>query len=76
MKTKTVQQKLGRFRNYQDNKRGMIYQSRANLNKIIRVVDQDGLAVCLPIEVEEGGNERIVFHAKTIKSLVEFLENK
>lgn len=74
MKTKSVTKALSHFRSFQDNKRGMIYQSRANLGRIIRVVDQDGTAVALPIYIDENGREEVAFHAKSIKSLVEFLE--
>jgi hypothetical protein len=32
--------------------------------------------VCIPVVIESDGNERVAFHAKTIKSLVDFLEGR
>lgn len=76
MLTKSVWKQLGRFRNFQDNKRGMIFQSRVNENRIVRMVDQYGMAVALPIFIDQYGRETVAFHPRSIKALVEFLENK
>ncbi len=76
MKTQTVFKKLGHFRSFTDNNSAMVFQSRANLNRIVRVVDHYGIAVALPIFIDQYGSEIVAFHAKTIKQLVEFLENK
>jgi|694.fasta_scaffold02549_42 hypothetical protein len=76
MKTQTVLKKLGHFRNFQDNKNRMVFQSGANLNRIVRVVDHYGMAVALPIFVDQYGTEIVAFSAKTIKQLVDFLNNK
>lgn len=74
MKTKSVIKALSHFRSFQDNKGGTLFQSRANLGRIIRVVDQDGNAISLPLYVDKNGREEVAFHATTIKSLVQFLE--
>lgn len=76
MKTQSVHGKLGRFKNV-STKRGLAYYSRTKPqvgDRYVEVIDQNGLAVCLPIIVEADGTERVVFSAKTIKSLVDFLE--
>lgn len=73
MKTKSVTKALSKFRSFQDNKGGMIYQSRANDTRIVRVIDQNGNAVALPLYVDDKGREDVAFHANSIKSLVEFL---
>jgi hypothetical protein len=74
MKTNTVHSKLGHFRSYSGNNGEMIFQSRANLNRIIKVFDQSGNAIAIPCFVDESGQEVVAFHAKTIKSLIEFLK--
>ena len=74
MKTNTVHSKLGHFRSWSGNKGEMIFQSRANLNRIIKVVDQGGNAIALPCYVDENGQEVVAFHAKTIKSLIDFID--
>jgi len=74
MKTTSVHKALSKFRSWSDVKRGMVFQSRANDSKIIRVVDQDGTAIALPLYIDEAGRETVAFHAKTVKSLVNFLQ--
>lgn len=32
--------------------------------------------VCIPVVVNSDGTERVAFHAKTVKSLVDFLEGR
>ena len=79
MKLNSVFGKLGRFKHVHDAKRGHYFYSRQQpkgLDRMVRVIEQDGLAVCLPIFVEQDGTETVAFHAKTIKSLVDFLEAK
>lgn len=80
MKSKAVWAKLGRFRNHQDNKSAFIFTSRDpqnyRLGRMVKVVEQGENAICLPIVVESDGTERVAFHAKTIKSLVDFLEGR
>lgn len=80
MKSNSVWAKLGRFRNHQDNKGAFIFTSRVpqnyRLGRMVKVVDQGENVVCLPIVVEADGTEHVAFHAKTIKSLVDFLEGR
>ena len=73
MKTKTVMKKLGHFRIAQDANGAFIVTSRAIENRFIRVVDQNGSAIALPMVVENDGSEKVSFHATTIKSLIQFL---
>ncbi len=78
MKSKTVWAKLGRFRNHQDNKGAFIFTSRASqvVSRFVKVIDQGASLVCLPVVIEADGTERVAFHAKTVKSLVDFLEGR
>ena len=78
MKTKSVWKQLGRFRNYSTDKNTFIFTSRREqtVTRFVQLKDQGGNAIALPVIVEADGNERVVFSAKTIKSLVEFLEGK
>ena len=76
MKTKTIQKKLGHFRNFQGSKNSFIFQSRFNDSKYVKVFDQNGNAVALPIIIDKEGFEWVSFHAKTVKSIIEFLESK
>jgi hypothetical protein len=76
MKYSNAVKKLSKFRSYSGKHGHLIFQSRSNLDKIVQLVNQDGQAIALPCYVDENGREEVAFHAKTIKSLVEFLENK
>lgn len=76
MKKSTIEKKLGHFRSFQNEDGSTIYQSRANLNRIIEVVEQDSGCLAFPCYVDADGNIQVAFHATTVKSLVEFLEQK
>jgi hypothetical protein len=76
VKTNSVIKKLGVF-GFTVNKKGEWYFWTRNdkfSNRQVKVVDQDGRAIALPLFVDKQGNETVVFHAKTIKSLVNFLK--
>lgn len=75
MKTASVIKALSKFRNW-EHKGNVFFQSRSNLNRVIQVVDQNGSVIALPLQIDQDGNQTVAFHAKTVKSLVEFLENK
>lgn len=76
MKTDSVIKKLSVF-GFTVNDKGAYYfwtRNEAFANRQVKVVDQNGRAVALPMFVDKDGNETVVFHAKTIKSLVDFLK--
>lgn len=78
MKFNSVIKKLGRF-GFTVNDKGHYYFWTRNekfKNRQVKLINQDGRAIALPMFVESDGEERVVFHAKTIKSLVDFLEGK
>lgn len=76
MKTASVTSKLSRFKSVTDNNGNMIYYSRRedHGNRFIKVVNQGEYCAAFPMVSEPDGNQRLVFHAKTIKSLIQFLE--
>ena len=77
MKTNSVVKKLGNFKSVTDENGALYFYSRINegADKVIKVVNQgNGRCVALPIIIEADGEERVSFHATTIKSLVEFLK--
>lgn len=78
MNKQTVFKKLGRFGSSQKTANQTYFYSRSEIGKTnqVLVVDQGSSVVCLPIYVDEKGREEVAFHAKTVKSLVEFLEGK
>jgi hypothetical protein len=78
MKTKSVHSRLSKFRhfNYGMKPNEMIFQSRFNDKRYVLVIDQNGIAVTLPMVVEQDGSERVAYHPNTIKGLIEFLEGK
>ena len=81
MKTNSVTKKLGNFKSVTDKNGALCFYSRVEgrtQDRIVKVVDQEeGSCIALPIFInKETGEEQVVFHATTIKSLVEFLENK
>lgn len=77
MKTTNVIKKLSNFKSVTDNNGSLCFYSRQEpkgADRMVKIVNQDGNAVALPIIIEADGEERVSFHATTIKSLVEFLE--
>ena len=72
MKLNSIKKALGNFRSFMPEKNVICFQSRANLNKIVKVVIQENSLVVLPIRFEDD-REVVAFHVKTIKSLVNFL---
>ena len=78
MKEKTLKSKLGKFKSVQDKNGDIIYYSRVNNKRYVKVINDGVKAIALPMRVyfEIDGVEllEVAFHAKTIKSLVEFLE--
>lgn len=81
MKLSTVLNKLGHFKSVQDKNGNTIFYSRSTdarvNNRIVKVVNQDsGNCVALPILESSQGEQDVIFHAKTVKSLVQFLEGK
>lgn len=78
MKTKSVHSRLSRFKSV-STKRGIAFYSRViptGADRYVELIDQDGMAVTLPIIVEKDGSERVAYHPNTIKGLIEFLEGK
>lgn len=82
MKSLSVWKKLNRFKTVDGNNGAMYFYSRQKTqgvnDRLIKLIEQDnGQCVALPVfQNKETGEETVVFHAKTIKQLVEFLENK
>lgn len=72
MKLNSIKKALGNFRSFMPSSNTIVFQSRVNLNKIVKVVIQENSLVVLPIKFEDD-REVVAFHAKTIKSLVNFL---
>ena len=75
MKTSSVYKKISRFQSVSDKDGNICFYSRADVKgHIVKIVDQgNGNCVALPI-IEKDGEQKVLFHAKTIKSLVEHLE--
>lgn len=76
MKTQSVYKILGRFQCVSGKDGALVYYSRRkdHGNRIVKVIDQGTHCIALPM-IDHGNNDqRVVFHATTIKSLVEFLE--
>lgn len=78
MKFQSVLGRLNRFGFTVDEKGHHYFWTRneAFKNRIIQVINQDGRAVALPMIIQPDGQQKVVFSAKTIKSLVDFLEGK
>lgn len=78
MKFENVIKKLSLFGFTVDAKGAYHFWTRneAYANRIVKVVNQDGRAVALPLYVDKDGIETVVFHATTIKSLVNFLKGE
>lgn len=78
MKIGSVHSRLGRFKSVSTEKNKVTFYSRVQRSpdRFVDVIDQDGRAVCIPYVVEQDGATRVVYHPKTIKGLVEFLEGK
>lgn len=75
MKTRLALRKLSKFRIV--NVDNVFYvSSRFSKSKEVKIIDQSGTAIALPLFIEEDGSERVAFHPKTINSLVEFLTIK
>jgi hypothetical protein len=76
MKTSSVKKTLGRFKSVMGNDGSLYFYSRRENHghRLIKVIDQGENCVALPITQQDDGQEQVIFHAKTIKSLVEFLE--
>lgn len=81
MKTSSVISKLSRFKDVKDEKAQWFYsrvKTTGSQDRLIKVVEQ-GKNKCIALPVfqdKETGEVIVAFHATTIKSLVEFLENK
>lgn len=76
MKKETVFKKLGNFKSVQKKFNQTYFYSRVKTqgdDRAVLVVDQGTSIVCLPLYVTNDGQETVAFHAKTIKSLIEFL---
>lgn len=77
MKFSTVIQKLSQVANQTKDARGtVIFKSRVSSHRYVKVHltgPQGEQALALPIYQQYDGEELVAFHAKTIKSLVEFL---
>ena len=77
MNTQTVHGKLGHFRSFSGHGANvMIFQSRANLNRIVKVVDIAGSCKAFTINLDDEGKELNASEPAAIESLVEFLEGK
>ena len=77
MKYLNVIKRLGKFASLVDEKGHHYFYSRDNhvtTNRMVQVINQNGRAVALPLLVDNTGRKQVIFCAKTIKSLVEFLE--
>lgn len=74
MKTKSAKSRLSKFRTVQVDHRTFRYSSRASDKRFVDVIDQNGTAVILPCVIEPDGKQRVVYHVKTLVSVVEFLE--
>lgn len=79
MKANTVFKKLGKFKSVQDSNGHFWFYSRkkpSGNDKMIQVIMQgEEKCVAFPVFVDNDGQKRNAFHATTVKSLVEFLEN-
>lgn len=73
MKFLSVIKKLSHFRAHQDAKGNHIFSSRVSSHRYVKVYQQGENAIALPIYGQYNGEEQVAFHAKTIKSLIEFL---
>ena len=78
MKFDNVIKKMSHFGCLVDAKGAYHFWTRneALKNRIVKVVNQDGRAIALPMYVDKDGIETVVFHATTIKSLVNFLKGE
>ena len=77
MKLNSVLKKLGVFKSVSTDKNVLYFYSRSTYakNKYVKVIISGDDCNALPI-VHEGLDERVSFHATTIKSLVEFLKGE
>jgi len=75
-KARNLIKKLSHFRSAQDSHGALIFTSRESQSRYVKVIMQDESSVVLPIVVESDGSERVAFHVKTAKSVVEFLSGK
>ena len=79
MKLNTVLKKLGKFKDIKDSNAQWFYSRKAPTgnDRLVKVIEQgNGKCIALPVFQDNDGEIRIAFHATTVKSLVEFLENK
>ena len=78
MKFSNVIKKLSRFGFTVDENGAYWFWTRNNAlaNRQIKVINQNGSAIALPLFCDKSGQSRVVFHATTIKSLVQFLEGE
>lgn len=74
MKTKTVFKKLGNLRTHTDNNGVFYFTSRFQDSHFVKVWIKDAQnCTALPIRVLPNGEEIVVFHPKTVKSLADFM---
>ena len=74
MNFNSVMRKLDQFCTIRDNAGNYMACSRVDQSRCVRVIQNGRSAVAFPIVLESDGSERVAFHAKTIKSLIEFLK--
>ena len=78
MKIESVHSRLGRFKSVSVESNKVTFYSRVQRSpdRYVDVINQNGMAICIPYVIEQDGTTRVVYHPKTIKGLVEFLEGK
>jgi hypothetical protein len=78
MNSAKVIKELGRFKLVQSNTGSFYFYSRRldHGHRMVKVIVQGDSCLTMPITQQDDGQEKVVFHAKTIKSLVDFLEGK
>jgi hypothetical protein len=74
MKTKSVLSRLKTFEVARIEQTKYRAYGRYSLMRFVDIIDQGGVAVCLPIIVDVDGVERVVYSPKTINGLIDFLE--
>ena len=77
MKKQTLIKHLSRFRHHTDSRGVLVFESACNPRKVVKVYDRFGTddKLALPCYIEPAERQPFVaFHAKSVKSLVEFLE--
>lgn len=76
MKTVSVFKKLGEYTGRSKKGNTYFYSEKIKNRAVVLYSKGEGNCFCVPIIREADGSERVVFHANSIKSLLDFLEGK